>query len=249
MGPPVDSPPQPPPPPGPPGPRGFPVTPSGGTPPSRWTWQRLLLIAGAVVVVGLVVAAVVLATRKPPPSPTPSAVATASASASPSPSPSASPTATPTAAPKPTATPRPTATATPTATPIPQNTPTQQADLLFPSSGSECGSNGTYTGCPVTSGLVDAANQWRSHHASSPQPLCRCPSTYSSTFAQQNDTLLLAGDQGNPDRAAVQVSLTIPSGTENMVLLFSRQNGAWIATDTYCDSPMNRLTAGAPTTC
>ncbi len=223
----------------------------GGLPPSRWTWQRLVVIAGAVVVVGLVLAAIVLATRKPAPSPTPQAIVTPSASASASPSPSDTPTPspTPTATAPPTATPKP----TPTATLTPQNTPTQQAGLLFPANGSgtgsECGANGTYTGCPVTSHLIGAANQWRSHNASTPQPLCRCPSTYSSAFAQQNDTLLPPGDQGNPDRAAVQVSLTLSSGTENMVVLFVRQGGTWLADDTYCGSRMNTLSSGAPTTC
>ncbi|MDQ6846752.1 MAG: hypothetical protein M3019_04100 [Candidatus Dormibacteraeota bacterium] len=252
MGPPVDPPAQPPAPPGAPGPlgtpgaRGFPVAP-GGPPPSRWTWQRLVVIAGAVVVVGLVVAAVVLATRKPAPSPTPQAIVTPSASASASPSPSDTPTPSPT--PPATAPPTP----KPTATPTPQNTPTEQAGLLFPAngsgSGSECGANGTYSGCPVTSHLIYAANQWRAHNVSAPQPLCRCPSTYSSPFAQQNDTLLPPGYQGNPDHAAVQVSLTLSSGTENMVVLFVRQGGTWLADDTYCGSRMNTLSSGAPTTC
>jgi hypothetical protein len=182
-----------------------------------------------VVVVGLVVAAIVLANRKP--------------SASPSPSPSDTP------SPTPTPTPTPTVTAHPTPTPVPSNTPTQQAQLLFPTSGSECGSNGTYNGCPVTTDLASAAGRWRSTHAAAQEPLCRCASTYSSPFAQQNDTLRLTGDQNNPDRAAVQVSLTLPSGTETMVVLLSLQGGGWIATDTYCDDPQNRLTSGTPITC
>jgi hypothetical protein len=194
----------------------------------------------------LVIAAIVLANRKATPSAPPVAGATASPSASPSPS----PTDTPTPSPTPTATPTPTAHPTATATLVPQNTPTQQAQLLFPASGSECGSNGTYAGCPVTSDLINAANRWRAAHAAQPQPLCRCASTYSSPVAQQNDTLRLPGDQSNPDRAAVQVSLTISSGTETMVVLFSRQGGAWIATDTYCATQSgNRLTSGSPTTC
>ena len=245
MGPPGDTTPPPPPPSGPPGPlgeRGFPIGPDG-VPPSRWTWQRWLVIASAVVVVGLVLAAVVLATRKPSSSPTPTAVVSASPSASPSPSPSDTPTPTPTATPTPTPHP------TPTATAVPQNTPTQQAQLLFPTSGSECGSNGTYNGCPVTTDLASAAGRWRVSNPASPQPLCRCPSTYSAAAAQRNDGLLLAGDQGHSDRAAVQVSVTISSGTETMVVLFALQGGGWIATDTYCDNPQNRLTSGAPTTC
>ena len=244
MGPPEDAVP-PPPPPGPPGSpaeRGFPVGPGGVPPSSRWTWQRWLVIASAVVVVGLVVAAIVLANRKPSSSP-PSAVVSASPSASPTPSPSDTPSPTPT--PTPTPTPRP----SPTATPVPQNTPTQQANLLFPGSGSECGSNGTYTGCPMTSGLVTAANQWHSTHPAAQEPLCRCASTYSSPLAQQNDTLLPPVDQQNPDRAAVSVTLTIPRGMEIMVVLLSRQSGAWIATDTYCDTQMNTLTSGAAMTC
>ncbi len=250
MGPPGDSVPPPPPPSGPPdalGERGFPVGPDG-VPPSGWTWQRWAVVASAVVVVGLVIAAIVLANRKPSSSPPPTAGVTASASESASPSPS--PSDTPTPSPTPTATPTPTPTPTPhpTPTPVPANTPTQQAQLLFPTGGSECGSNGNYTGCPVTSGLRTAAQQWRSAHPGT-QPLCRCPSTYSSPFAQQNDTLLPPGDQGNSDRAAVNVSLTIPGGIENMVVLLSRQSGAWIATDTYCDSRMNTLSSGAPATC
>ena len=228
---------------GPPGPRGFPVAPGGGGPPSRWTWQRIVVIAAAVVVVGLVVAAIVLATRKPPPAPNPTAVATASAS--PSPSPTETPTPTPT--PTPTRTPTPKATATPTA--IPQNTPTQQAQLLFPSSGSECGSNGTYAGCPVTSDLVSSAMRWRNNNPSTPEPLCRCASTYSSPFAQQDDMLLPPEYQGQPNYAAVQVTLTIPSKQEQMVVVLVMQGGVWSAFDTYCGTPQNRLSAGSPTTC
>ncbi len=212
------------------------------------------MIGSAVLLVGLVVAAIVLATRKPAPAPTPVGVATSSASPSASASASATPSPSPTLTPNPTATPtaHPTATATPTPPPPPpQNTPTEQANLLFPASGSECGGSGNYAGCPVTSDLVTNANRWRSNHPAAPEPLCRCPSTYASPFAQQDGTLLPPGDQGNPNLAAVQVSLSIPpAGPEKMVVLFARQaNGSWLAYDTYCDNRMNSLTAGAPTTC
>ena len=203
------------------------------------------MIAAAIVVVGLVLAAVVLATRKPSSSP-PSAVVTASPSASPSPSPTDTPTPTPTPTPSPTPTPHP----TPTATAVSQNTPTQQAQLLFPASGSECGSNSTYNGCPVTNDLANAAGQWHAKNPSASQPLCRCASTYSSPVFQRDDRLLPAGYQGQSGRAAVQASLTLSGGTENIVLLFMQQGDrSWVATDTYCDNPQNRLTAGAPTTC
>ncbi len=223
----------------------------GGLPPSRWTWQRLVVIAGAVVVVGLVLAAIVLATRKPAPSPPPVAVATASPSASPSPSPTDTPTPTPT----PTLTPTPTSTAkiTPTPPPPVQNTPTQQANLLFPGGAgpaAECGSNGTYSGCPVTSDLVPFMAQWRINHFSDPKPLCRCPADYQAPVAQQDDTLLPLGDQGNTSLAAVQITLTIAGGQEKVVVLFARQaNGSWLAYDTYCDSRMNSLKAPGGTTC
>jgi hypothetical protein len=102
----------------------------------------------------------------------------------------------------------------------------------------------------MTPELDSAAKRWHTTNAAAPQPLCRCPSTYSSPFAQQNDTLRLPEDLNNPDRSAVQVSMSISSGNETMVVLFSRQGGAWIATDTYCGSDrMNLLTAGTPKVC
>jgi hypothetical protein len=116
----------------------------------------------------------------------------------------------------------------------------------------ECGGNGNYSGCPVTQALIDAANQWRhNHNPSAPAPLCRCPVNYATPVAQQDDTLLPAGDQGNPNMGAVQVQLSFPPNShETMVVLFSRQgNGTWLAVDTYCGNPQNRLGAAGATSC
>ncbi len=103
----------------------------------------------------------------------------------------------------------------------------------------------------MTSALVAAANAWISNHSPSPPaPLCRCPVNYASVSAAQNDTLLPVGDQGNPSMAAVQVQLSFPPRSETMVVLFARQaNGTWLAFDTYCGNPQNRLGAPAATGC
>jgi hypothetical protein len=205
-------------------------------------WWHWAAIAGGALVVALVILAVVLATRTPQ-APAPVAIAT----------PSPTVTASPTTAPTPTATPGPTPTPTPspTAAPLPK-TPAQQAALLYPSGGVECGSpGGHYSSCPVTPALIAAANAWIANHSPSPPaPLCRCPVSYASVLATQNDTLLPAGDQGNTNLAAVEVHLSFPPKSETMVVLFARQaDGTWLAFDTYCGNPQNRLGAPAATSC
>jgi hypothetical protein len=214
------------------------VPPGAGVPPER-PWVRWALIALGVVAVALVILAIILVTR-PPKSAPPQAVATAT------PSPSASPT--PTATPAPTPTPTPTPKPTPTPAPL---TPTQQANLLFPTSGTECGANGDYSGCPVTTNLITDATRWRSAQPSTRVPLCRCQSTYSSPVATEDKTAIPAGDQGNPSFDAVDVTLVrTPGGNQTMVVVLVRQgNGTWLADDTYCDNPQNRLSAGNPQTC
>jgi hypothetical protein len=115
----------------------------------------------------------------------------------------------------------------------------------------ECGGPGHYSACPVTPALIAAANAWISNHSPSPPaPLCRCPVNYASVSAAQNDTLLPAGYQGNTSMAAVQVQLSFPPKSETMVVLFARQaNGTWLAFDTYCGNPQNRLGAPGATSC
>jgi hypothetical protein len=212
-------------------------TPPGGTAPPGRPWWHWAVLAGGLLTVALVILAIVLVTRAP------SAV-TPVAMASPS------PTVTPSPTPTPVPTPTPTPTATPTVAPL-TGTPAQQAALLYPAGGIECGATGNYSACPVTQALINAAKAWiQNHSPSSPAPLCRCPVTWASAFAQQDDLLLPAGDQGNNNLAAVQVQLSFPPKGETMVVLFARQaNGTWLAFDTYCGSPQNRLSAAAPTSC
>ncbi len=216
-----------------------PPPPGGGE--SRNAW----LLAVAAVLLAAITAGIVflLATRDATPQ---NVVATPSLTQTVAPtvsgSPSASATATATAAPTP----------APTAAPPLPKTPAQQAAILYPASGSACGHNGNYAGCPVTPQLVDAANQWRTNHnPSSPEPLCRCPVTYSSPQATQDDSLLPPGSQGNPAFAAVTVRLHFDATHyEDMVVLFNRQpDGSWLAYDTYCDDRMNSLGAAGATGC
>ncbi len=162
-----------------------------------------------MVVIGLVLAAFILATRKPPPDVTSSTVPTASASASPS----ATPTDVSTPSPSSTATSSPSS-APPTATPVPPNTPVQQAALLYPGTGTECGGNGLYSGCPVDNNLVVAATAWRSNHgAGAAAPLCRCSDTWIGQAIGRNDALLPVGLRGNRSWAAVTVQLSFSPGT------------------------------------
>jgi hypothetical protein len=233
--PPEDATPQPPPlatggPPGPGGPGG-----AGGPAASR-PWLLWAGIALGLVAAALVILAIILATRSP--SPPPVAVTT------PTPSPSPSPLATPV----PTLPPTPVPTPTPAPPPL---TPAQQARVLFPAGGTECGAAGDYAACPVTVQLIANATRWRSAQPSTPLPLCRCQSTYSSPVARENRGSIPAGDQGNPNIDAVDVALTLsPSGKETMVVLFGRQsNGSWQAYETYCTNPQNRLSAGSPQPC
>lgn len=215
--------------------------PPAGTPPRR-PWLRWAAIALGVVTAALVILAIILVVRPAPSAP--SAVATLP------PSPAATDTPLPTVTPTPT--PAPTAAPTLLPTPVP-NTSAQQAAILFPAGGTECGADGVYTGCPVTNALVAGATRWRSQQPSSPVPLCRCHSTYSSPVVTENRGDVLAGNQGDPNFDAVDVALTLtPGGNETMVVLFNRQSdGTWLAYDTYCGGgdPHNRLSAGAPTTC
>ncbi len=124
--------------------------------------------------------------------------------------------------------------------------------MLYSGSGSECGGNGVYSGCPVDNNLIVAATQWRTNHnPSSPAPLCRCPVNWSAQAIVRDDSLLPAGYQGNHSWAAVQVQLSFPpSSSETMVVIFALQsNGTWLANDTYCDNPQNRLGAPGATSC
>ncbi len=218
-----------------------PIPPAGGSSRKAWLW------AGGIVLLALATAAFVfwLATRNNPSS---TAAATPVVATS---SPTSSAKSSSTAFPSPTATPAPSNTPAPTAAPPPK-TPTEQAALLFPGSGSACGSTGNYANCPVTPQLTDAANQWRSNHApSSPEPLCRCPVDYVNPSYTHDDSLLPVGDQGNPQDAAVAVRLFFDATHyEDMVVLFAEQpSGAWLAFDTYCDSRSNSLGAAGAQVC
>ncbi len=255
----MDDPPIPPPPSGPPvgGEPGGPVDPVTGVPTetgpasrSAWLW------AGGFVALALIVALIVFVlvsgNSSGNSSPTPTAtLATPSASATGTASPSASASASASATASPSATPVVTAAPPPTVVPV-SNTPAQQAAVLFPASGSACGSGGVYSSCPVTSALITAANQWRTNHnPSSPEPLCRCPVLYATPTFVQDDGQLPPGYQGQTDKAAVVVSLNFPpSGHEQMVVLFARQsNGTWLAFNTYCNSRLNTLDASGATSC
>jgi hypothetical protein len=227
------------PPPSPPtgGPDG--TQPPGASPQRQWL--RWAAIALGVVTAALVILAIILVVL-PAPSPPTGLTQVPSPSATTTPLPTDTPPPTPTATPAPTPTPAP-----------PPNTSAQQAAILFPGSGTECGANGVYAGCPVTNDLVAAATRWRSHHPNSPVPLCRCQSTFSSPQVTENKGDVLVGNQGDSSFDAVDVVLSLTgAGNETIVVLFHRQSdGAWLAYDTYCGGgdPHNRLSAQAPTTC
>lgn len=161
------------------------------------------------------------------------------------PPPSASIGATPT--PSPTATPAPSPTTVngrQTVSSLDDNGGAVAASILFPPSGSACGSaSGKYDSCPVSDAL---AARLDAHPLPAAEPLCRCQNSW------QSRTITTDGlPPGNPGVIA-HVVLNFGSGSVKLDVTILRTEAGWFATDTTCsgqDSSATSIYAQSPPPC
>ena len=118
------------------------------------------------------------------------------------------------------------------------------AGIMFPSSGSSCGVNGSYDSCPVTDGL---AARLDANPLKTAEPLCRCQNTYQS----ESITTEPLGE-GNPGSIAHVVLVFGGGSTVKLDVTVLRTDGGWFASDTSCtgqDPTATSIYAASPPPC
>jgi hypothetical protein len=117
------------------------------------------------------------------------------------------------------------------------------ASILYPPTGSACGSTGKYDSCPVTDGL---AQRLDANPLKQAEPLCRCQNTWQSRTITADP--LPASNPG----ATAHVVLNFGGAPEKLDVTVLQTQGGWFASDTFCtgqDPSATSIYAASPPPC